>query len=146
MNISKNPFNPEVPFFRRWLSGWLPFWAYSTLVFKGAILPASQIPRFLYRFNDKFLHASEFFVLFFISEHAFHMAKRWLSRHPGILAYGYCAFMGVATEVAQHFAKDRTPEFYDFLADIAGAGLAFLCYLLILLHHYRRTGAARRGE
>ncbi len=143
MNTSKNPSNPEVSFSRRWLSGWLPFWAYSTLVFKGAILPASQIPRFLSRFNDKFLHAVEFFILFFITEHAFHLARRWLSRHPGVLAYGYCAFMGVATEVAQRFAKGRTPDFYDFIADIFGAGLAFLGYGLILLHHYRREGAVR---
>ena len=136
----------ETPFFRRWLSGWLPFWAYSALIFEGAILPPSRIPHFLHLVNDKLIHFSEFFFLFFIAEHAFHMAKHWLSRHPGILAYGYCVFMGIFTEVAQRFVKGRTPDFYDFLADAAGAALAFAIYGLTLLRHYRRPDVARRPE
>ena len=65
------------------------------------------------------------------------------SRHAGVLAYGYCVFMGVLTEVAQQLTKARTPEYRDFLANLAGAALAFGIYGLTHLRHYRRTGVAR---
>jgi len=145
LNTLKNPSRIEASFLKRGLCGWVPFWIYSALVFEGAILPASEIPEFLHRYNDKFLHFSEFFLLFLISENAFRMAKQRLSGHPGMMAYGYCILMGVITEMAQHFAKGRTPEFYDFIADAAGAGLSFALYGFIKLQYYRRLYAARRS-
>ena len=69
----------------------------------------------------------DYFILFLISRHAFKMSKMtWLSSGAESAAFLYCGLMGVATEQAERFVPGRTCSFNDFLADLAGAGLAWI--------------------
>ena len=106
----------------RRLLGWIPFVVYSYLVFKGAILPPEKIPHFLHRFNDKFLHGLEFFLLFFFAENAFKKSQiKFLVRRPLFSACGYSLLFGALTEWAQIPVPGRSCDFLDWLTDAAGA-------------------------
>ena len=72
----------------RWLLAWIPFWFYSFFVIKTAILPASQIPVFFAGLNDKCLHATQYFFLFFFSLNAFGKTKiAWLHNQARLDAF-----------------------------------------------------------
>ena len=122
----------------RFFAGWLPFWACNALILKGALLPPSQIPRFLHRFNDKLIHGVEFFLLFWAAFNAFRLAKSAWIKHSGILAFGWCCFMGVLTEIVQFFVKGRTSDVSDLRADALGAGLGLILYGLWRFRQYTR--------
>ncbi len=124
---------------QRLFAGWLPFWACN------AILPPSQIPRFLHRFNDKLIHGVEFFVLFWAAFNAFRLARSGWIKHSGILAFGWCCFMGVLTETVQYFVKGRSSDVADLRADALGAGLGLMFYGLWRFKQYTRPLGTRRA-
>ena len=128
MNTLKSPSKIKVSFAKRWLGGWLPLGLCTGLIFKGAILSPSEIPHFLYRFNDKLIHGVEFFLLYLSAINAFRLAKSALFRHSGVMAFGYCIFWAVFTEAVQYFVKGRSPDVYDLLADTVGAAAGLFCY------------------
>ena len=97
------------------------FWGMSLGIFVLAVLPnnASSIA---FPEADKVLHAMAFAGLSFI----------------GCLAYPsrifvlamFLVFLGGAIEVAQGFTPDRSPELFDFLADVVGIALGYITYRL----------------
>jgi len=128
LNTLKSPSKKQVSFAARWLGGWLPLWLCTGCVFKGAILSPSEIPHFLHRFNDKLVHGAEFFILYLSAMNAFRLAKSAVFKHSGVVAFTYCVFIGLLTEMAQRYVKGRSPDVYDLLADTLGAAVGLFVY------------------
>ena len=90
-------------------------------IFVLAMLPNNSSPIALPN-ADKIVHAMAFTGLSFV----------------GCLAYPFrifvlatfLVFLGTAIEVAQGFTPDRSPELFDFLADVVGIALGFITYRL----------------
>lgn len=136
MTTSKSPTNG---FVSRWLYGWLPFWAFSWLVFQSAVAPPGKIPRFLLHINDKVIHATEYFLLCLVAWQAFRITKiSFLNRKPSGFAWLYCALFGVLTEVCQLYVPQRSCDIRDWLADAGGAALAV--GLIAGSYKWRRRG------
>lgn len=106
---------------------WLLLFAYSFVVVLGAITPASKIPTFLSYFNDKAIHATEFFILMGVVLYSLSLENR---KRRIVLAFIYCAAMGTITEWLQYFVPSRSMSFWDFIADTAGFSLAALLFYL----------------
>ncbi len=129
--------SPQVEDWRRQLALIL-FWSWNIVVFQGAILPGNRIPRFLFRFNDKLLHAVEYFILFFAAFSAFRMARRaWLRCRPLFNSLLWCFWMGLLTEWVQAFVPDRHPSVADWVADFVGAVLGVIFYIVLRQRPYR---------
>jgi VanZ family protein len=105
------------------LGAWILFAAYTVLVIRGAIIPASDFPRFLAFVNDKVIHSIEYFLLFWISWNAF-CHTSW-QKYAANTAMIYALGMGVLTEILQIKSPSRTASWDDFGADCLGALLAF---------------------
>lgn len=104
---------------------------------QGAIESPARLPRILFRFNDKILHGLEFFLLVWLALNAFRRAKSVRLRTAVMFyAFLYALIMGLVTEAVQFYAPGRAPEFWDFMADLGGAGAA----LLILILFKRQAG------
>lgn len=97
------------------------FWGMCLGIFVLAMLPNNPSS---VAFPDacKLVHAMAFAALSFIGGLAY------TARIP-ILAV-FLALLGAAIEVAQGFTPDRSPELFDFLADVVGIALGFITYRL----------------
>ena len=74
-----------------------------------------------------FLHAGEYFLLFFIAFYTFnHAHGGWLKSHSKRNAWLYCAAMGILAEALQSLVPGRMPEFGDWIVDVLGASMAIL--------------------
>jgi len=136
LSTLKSPFKKRRSTAVRWLTGWGPLWLCTGLVFKGSVLPPSQIPQFLHRFNDKLIHGVEFFLLFFSAVNAFRLAKSAVFRHAGVTAFAYSILIGILTEVSQHFVEGRQPDVYDLFADTVGISAGMVLYGVIRYWNY----------
>lgn len=111
----------------RWLTGWLPFFIVTAVIIRGAVMPPDKIPSVVFQFNDKWLHAAEFFVMMVIAYRAFERAAaEILYRYRWADAILYSLFLGALTECLQFYCPGRSPELLDFFADAAGVMVAGL--------------------
>ena len=115
-------------------SFWLgPLWLALILYLSTSPLneaPTINIPGF-----DKVVHLSLYMVLTIFLYSLFQRQQRWIIR-PGQswLAAGLCSTgYGGALELVQEFlARYREGDWFDFLANMAGAFLAWLVYKLLV--------------
>lgn len=131
MNTLKTRPNGPSPFFRGaefW--SWLLWIAYTGLVIRGAVLSASKIPRWLLHFNDKQIHAAEFFLLFWFTLNAFRKIKSLRFSKLLMFVLAYCSFMGILTEMLQIWAPSRSAEIADLIADAFGFSFAAVLFNL----------------
>lgn len=107
---------------------WFVLAACTFLIVQGALLPPDRIPRIFSLVNDKFVHGAEYFLLFFAARPAFESLRsgRALVSDLSLTAFFYCAFWGGLTEILQRNVPGRSPDWHDWYANLAGAGLAFL--------------------
>ena len=74
--------------------------------------------------NDKTLHAGTFAGM--------GVLLCWATRARAPLwCAAFAACHGAATEIIQHFVPPRTCDFWDWVADVAGACAGILLYLLL---------------
>ena len=114
---------PAVRIYWDRVKGYAPLFFYTLLLFKGALMAPGEIPGFISRINDKFLHAVEYFFLFLFSVHAFSRSQTLRIReHCQGAAMAYALILGIMTEAAQFFfTAGRTAEIGDFFLDGVGA-------------------------
>jgi len=115
---------------KRFLSRWLPFIVYCTLIVWLSLTPAPPTIDDAFFGWDKFQHAAAYGVLALLAFRAFGddpdaVKWRWLKAVVGTVC------IGGLLEIAQGlFTKTRTAEFDDLLADLIGAGGAYLATLM----------------
>ena len=97
------------------------FWGMCLGIFVLAILPNNPSPS-AFPDADKIVHAMAFAGLSFVGCLAYPLRIFVLAT--------FLVFLGAAIEVAQGFTPDRSPELFDFLADVVGIALGFITYRL----------------
>ena len=102
-----------------------------------ALQPAGNIPPVVGRF-DKFFHAVEFVILYFVTFPAFGVMRRFLSSVEAA-SLGYALLVGALAEWLQGRIPTRSATLGDWVADAAGASAAFMG-----LRFFMRVRAERR--
>ena len=97
------------------------FWGMCLGIFILAMLPNNPSPS-AFPNADKMVHAMAFAGLSFVGCLAYPLRIFVLAT--------FLVFLGAAIEVAQGFTPDRSPELFDFLADVVGIALGFITYRL----------------
>ncbi len=122
MNTLKKTFESGPrPFGTRLALRWALLFADSFFIVLGAVTPASKIPEIIARLNDKWLHAGEFFFLFWLAVYA---PAGKTDKYRFGFAFAYCTAMAVLTETLQRFVPSRSASAADFFADAAGFTLS----------------------
>lgn len=98
------------------------FWCMCLGIFVLAILPNNS-SSIAFPDADKIVHAMAFGGLSFVGCLAYPLRIFVLAT--------FLVFLGAAIEVAQGFTPDRSPELFDFLADVVGIALGFITYRLL---------------
>ena len=118
---------------RRWLSGWIPWFACSGLIVQGAVLSPKDIPTVFSGINDVAVHVAEYFVLFLLSSWTFYNSGTGrLHKHYRGFAFCYGLFLGAVTELLQYAAPERSPLWSDYFSNIGGTLLGFAGVVLIV--------------
>jgi VanZ family protein len=109
---------------------WVPLIAWFLVIHNFSATPATDLPKVGIPFADKAFHMTEFFVLGVLLIRAFDksdfkvsLAK--LTVLAIIIALCYAGF----DELYQRTRPDRSCDFFDFLADSAGALVGILIYI-----------------
>lgn len=123
---------------------WLPVGLYAALIW--AVSAMSTLPPIRTDFagSDKVVHAAEFAVLGVLVARALLRTTGAAVEHAwrvGVIALLACAGWGFLDEVHQAAVPGRTSSIWDLLADIAGATLGVLGYVVAVA----RTSRVRAG-
>ncbi len=117
----------------------LPAILWALVIFAASSVPASRLPRFVFRINDKLIHASIFLILGFFVYRALELRIRRGSfswRRAALTVFAVAAY-GVLDEIHQMFVPGRTPDVWDAVADALGGILSTVALYLI----YKRRGS-----
>lgn len=110
------------PFLRRWLPDWAAI-ATALVVLVGSLVPANQLPAHLLVLGDKALHGLAYFALAFCATYRRH--GLW----DQLVTFAAVVSLGGIIELLQTRVS-RSGDWYDFAADVAGAGLGWLALRL----------------
>ena len=117
----------------RYLSYWLPLFAYCVLIF---VLSSSPIPfpTLQVFWNDKLLHTAEYSILGFLTARAiFSLNLRYSKGLLLIIAIILSTLYGLSDEVHQALIPERTASIGDIVADGFGSLIGTFCYSKMLL-------------
>lgn len=105
---------------------YIPMIVYWFLVSIGTVIPVETL--YKYSINDKIEHLIIYFILtiFVILSNYVQDKFLFLKRHPYFFALLFIALYGMLNELAQLYIPERFCDFYDWLADVAGASLAII--------------------
>lgn len=111
--------------------------AYCALIFWLSNRPGVEIPS-LFPYQDKAHHAAAYGLMGLLAWRCF----RHLFNHPFSIASSamvFSALFGLSDELHQAIIPSRSADWFDWLADTAGAGLALgLLYCIISRRFFRR--------
>lgn len=98
----------------------LPVIAWCIFIYIASSIPSNSI-RFMGGINDKFIHASVFALLCWLTHVAlFHQPYRGLRRYALLTAILFTVIFGMSDEYHQLFTPGRSSDLMDLLADTAG--------------------------
>jgi len=108
----------------------LPIIAYCVLIFILSSIPGNSLPDLKIEISDKMAHFGIYFIMFFLFVYSLKNQNfsSGLKKNYLVFALLFTALYGALDEYHQKFVRNRTCEFYDFLANIIGAGTALLIY------------------
>ncbi len=125
---------------------WVPVLAYAAVIFALSSLsrPEEVMPSMLEEVGDKTLHALEYGLLGILCYRALcRAAGDWAAAHALPLAIVAALMYGMTDEIHQAFVPRREADFWDLVADGAGAIL-----LTTAWHQLSKNGSwlGARGE
>lgn len=114
----------------------VPAIVWALIIFAASSIPASKLPRIVFKINDKLIHTAIFFVFGLLVYRAleFRMRRSSFDWRRAVLTVTAVALYGVLDEVHQAFVPGRTSDAWDATVDAVGGALS-ACILYIL---YRR--------
>lgn len=121
------------------------FLAYNLLVICAAVIPGPNLPEIVSSFNDKFLHALEYFLLFAVTVHAL---KTLPSHLPPVMFRGFTAVcwslsVGILAEALQTQTAGRSGDPADAAAN--GAGILFAYAVWKMIEQKRKQNETEEG-
>jgi len=109
--------------------------SFCLLIFIQSSIPGDELPKVEFQLNDKFIHAAIYFVLYILFFYSLKYQTKSikLQRFSFEFALLFTVLYGISDEFHQYFVPNRSSEFNDVLADIAGAliGMAAVKYFLV---------------
>lgn len=97
------------------------------------------MPELGFELNDKLIHAGVYFLaylLFYLS--LSNISKdSIISRNPLVFSLIFTNLYAILDEFHQMFVPNRSAEFFDFVADLAGSLLGLL--LVLVFQNYLKT-------
>lgn len=111
----------------------LPPILWASAIFIGSSIPAEDFPSLTIFSYDKLLHLGVYLVLAVLTHRAF-IHQDWfpsVSRHAFLWTGLIIALYAASDELHQFLVPGRTPDVFDWLADIGGALLAMLLVAVI---------------
>lgn len=106
---------------------------YLIAIFVTSSIPGDEFPKVEFKFTDKFVHMAIFgvlFILFFYSL-KYQTKNVKLQKHSLKFSLLFTSLYGITDELHQYFIPNRSCEFADWVADVAGALLAYGAIKLI---------------
>lgn len=109
------------------------FLVYNLLVFGAAVVPGPNLPEIVSSFNDKFLHALEYFLLFAVTVRALKTLPAHLPpvRFRGFTAVSWSLSVGILAEALQTQTVGRSGDPADAAANGAGILFAYVVWKMI---------------
>lgn len=104
-----------------------------------SLMPGNEVPRFMVKLNDKFIHGG---IYFFSAGLIYLGFIRFNFRNPLSIAWVglivlLCVAYGGAIEIVQHYCvPKRVGDWYDFMANTTGS---VVCVLLFAIYHRIRA-------
>ena len=109
----------------------LPAIVWAMLIFVVSSIPNLSTPPMGISFSDKVMHFGEYAILGFLTAMGF--SKIVKKDRMVFLLSALCAgFYGVFDELHQYFVPGRYLEFWDIMANIFGAIVAGLLYVIVI--------------
>lgn len=105
------------------------FWTSVVVVLLLLLMPLNDNPNPGIKHLDKMVHALIFMGLAVLALRAW--PKHLLRVFLGLV------LLAALTEMLQGLTGWRTASFADFVADVAGVGLVYLCHFIVMLLSYR---------
>jgi VanZ family protein len=103
-----------------------------TAIFILSSIPGERLPDISFRFGDKAVHLFLYFLLMIFTYISFSEQNIIrLKNNVLIFSFLFTVFYGFTDEIHQYFVPNRFCDFYDILADAAGAAAGAVILLLI---------------
>lgn len=100
---------------------------YCLLIFILSSIPGENFPKIDFEFSDKIVHVIIYSVLFALFYFSLKNQHKNVKLHKFSLEYSllFTAIYGMTDEIHQYFVTNRSCEFYDWAADVAGGLIVF---------------------
>ncbi|MBS1518468.1 MAG: VanZ family protein [Bacteroidetes bacterium] len=131
--------------------------SFCVLIFAESSIPGNKLPKVDFEFSDKIVHTIIYFILYILFFYSLKYQTKSvkLQRFSFEFAFLFTVLYGVTDEFHQYFVPNRSCEFYDLLADAAGAAIGLLSvkYFLnkriivtVLIAGFFLTGCSSSGD
>ena len=100
-------------------------------IFVQSSFPSIELPETDFEFSDKLLHLIVYLILFFLFFYSLNNQNKniKLKEHALLFSLLFTMIYGASDEIHQYFVPNRDSDFFDWLADAAGAFLGLLILL-----------------
>ena len=100
-------------------------------IFVQSSFPSIELPETDFELSDKLLHIVVYLVLFFLFFYSLNNQNKniKLREHALFFSLLFTIIYGASDEIHQYFVPNRDSDFFDWLADAAGAFLGLLIFL-----------------
>jgi VanZ family protein len=103
-------------------------------------VPGDSFPEITLDFGDKFVHVFLYFLLMIFTYISFAEQKvADLKDKVMILSFLFTVLYGVSDEIHQFFVPNRLFDFYDMLANAAGAAAGMVTIMIIIKRGIKKT-------
>jgi len=105
------------------------------LIFTESSIPGDKLPKAEFEYSDKFIHAAIYFILYILFFYSLKYQTKSVKLHRFSFEFAliFTVLYGATDEIHQYFVPNRSCEFYDWIADIAGAVIGLIAVKYFLL-------------
>lgn len=101
---------------------------YLLAIFVLSSMPGETFPKVDFEFSDKIVHVIVYGILFTLFFYSLKNQTKYVKLHEQSLNYSllFTAIYGMTDEIHQYFVHNRSCEFADWVADVAGALIMYI--------------------
>lgn len=108
---------------------------YCLIIFIESSIPGNNLPKVEFEFSDKIIHFLIYSILCLLFFYSLKNQSKSikLQKFAPEFALLFTSVYGITDEVHQYFVPNRSCEFYDWVADLAGALVVYLFFRFVIL-------------